>query len=368
MQLSLQNFSTLVDSMASTVQGACSSLIDLTVGSVMRAILEASASVGLWLQYLVLQVLTMTRLATSVGSDADSWIQDFGMTRLAATFASGSVVLSSFNPGTQSATINNGATVRTSDGSQTFAVVNGPYTRPVGTASVTVQVQATVPGTAGNVQSGVVDVLGTAIPGIDTVSNPIAFTGGQAAETDAALRLRFVTYINTRAQATEQALVYAITSVQQNLTYSIQENVAADGSSLPGHVHVIVDDGSGNPAATLLASVSAAVDEVRPVGTSISVAGPTLLTAAISLTLTIGSSADAATVQSNVNTALAGYINGLGVGQALRISRIAGLCYDADSNVSNVQDVLLDGSGGDVGGQAGTVVRLGVLNIAVLVA
>ena len=75
MQLSLQNFSTLVDSMASTVQGACSSLIDLTVGSVTRAILEASASVGLWLQYLILQVLTMTRLATSIGSDADSWVQ-----------------------------------------------------------------------------------------------------------------------------------------------------------------------------------------------------------------------------------------------------------------------------------------------------
>ena len=368
MQLSLQNFSTLVDSMASTVQGACSSLIDLAVGSVMRAILEASASVGLWLQYLVLQVLTMTRLATSLGSDADSWVQDFGMTRLSATYASGSVVLSSFSPATQSATINTGATVRTSDGSQTFAVVNGPYTRPMGTASVTVQVQATVPGTAGNVQSGVVNVLGTAVPGIDTVSNPIAFTGGQAAETDAALRLRFVTFINTRAQATEQALVYAIISVQQNLTYSIQENVAVDGSSLPGHVHIIVDDGSGDPPAALLAEVSAAVDEVRPIGTSISVAGPRLLTAEISLTLTINSSADGASVQSNVDAALASYINGLGVGQAFRISRIAGLCYDADANVSNVQDVLLNGSGGDVGGQAGTVVRSGVFTIAVLVA
>ena len=368
MQLSLQNFSTLVDSMASTVQGACSSLIDLTVGSVMRAILEASASVGLWLQYLVLQVLTMTRLATSIGSDADSWVQDFGMTRLAATYASGSVVLSSFSPATQSATINTGATVRTSDGSQTFAVVNGPYMRQTGTASVTVQVQATVPGTAGNVQSGVVNVLGTAIPGIDTVSNPTAFTGGQAAETDSSLRLRFVTFINTRAQATEQAFVYAIISVQQNLTYSIQENIAADGSSLPGHVHIIVDDGSGKPTAALLASVSAAVDEIRPIGTSISVAGPSLLTAGISLTLTINSSADGASVQSNVNAALASYINGLGVGQALRISRIAGLCYDADANVSNVQDVLLNGAGGDVGGQAGTVVRSGVFNIAVLVA
>ena len=368
MQLSLQNFSTLVDSMASTVQGACSSLIDLTVGSVLRAILEASASVALWLQYLVLQVLTMTRLATSIGGDADSWVQDFGMTRLPATYASGSVMLSSFNPATQSATINDGATVRTSDGSQTFVVVNGPYTRPAGTASVAVQVRATVPGTAGNVQSGVVNVLGTAISGIDTVSNPNAFTGGQPAETDAALRLRFVTYINTRAQATEQALVYAITSVQQNLTYSIQENVTAYGSPMPGHVHIIVDDGTGRPAAGLLAAVSAAVDGIRPIGTSISVVGPALLTVGISLTLTVDASVDGQMVRSNVNTALASYVNGLGVGQALRISRIPGLCYDADTHVSNVQDVLLDGTSGDVGGQPGTVVRSGVFNIVVLVA
>ena len=226
MQLSLQNFSTLVNGMAATVQGACSSLIDLTVGSVLRAILEASASVALWLQYLLLQVLTMTRLATSIGTDADSWIQDFGMARLPATPAVGQVVMSSFNPGAQAATIPNGATVRTGDGSQSFAVIDGPYTRAVGTATVTVTIQAITDGPGGNVQAGAVSLLGTAISGIDTVSNPDALGGGTAAETDAALRLRFVTYINTRSQATEQAIGYAIASVQQGLTYNIQENMA----------------------------------------------------------------------------------------------------------------------------------------------
>lgn len=368
MQLSLQNFSTLVDTMAATVQGSCASLIDLTVGSVLRAILEATASVALWLQYLLLQVLTMTRLATSIGSDVDSWVQDFGLARLPATVASGEVVLSSFNPTAQGATVPSGATVRSSDGSQSFVVVNGPFIRAVGSASVSVSVQAVTAGPSGNVQSGIVDVLGTAIPGIDTVTNPSAFTGGQAAETDAALRLRFVTYINTRSQATEQAFAFAIASVQQDLTYSIEENRTADGTALPGNVHVIVDDGSGSPAAALLAAVAAALDAVRPVGTTVSVAAPTLLIASVSMTLTLATLSETDLVQSEANAALTAYINGLGVGQALRYSRLAGLCYDADAGILNVQDVLLDGDVADVGGQAGSVVRAGVISLTLSLA
>lgn len=368
MQLSLQNFSSLVRGMAASVQGACSSLIDLSVGSVLRAILEASASIALWLQYLLLQVLTMTRLATSTGADVDSWVQDFGVTRLSPTYASGTVTLSSFNPTAQGSVISNGATVRTSDGSQSFIVVGGPYQRAVGDTSITILVQAVAAGTVGNVQSGVVTVLGTAIAGIDTVTNLNAFSGGQAAESDAALRLRFVDFINTRSLATEQALAVAIVSVQQDLTFSIQENLTAGGMFLPGNVHVIVDDGTGTPSSTLLASVAAALDPVRPVGTSISLAGPTVLTATIGLTLTIGASVDNGIVQTAINAALTTYINSLGVGTALRISRLAGLCYDTDSNVMNVQNVIVNTDDVDIGGQAGSVVRAGSINIAVILA
>lgn len=367
MQLSLQNFSTLVDSMAATVQGACSSLIDLTVGSVLRAILEASASVALWLQYLLLQILTMTRLATSVGVDADSWVQDFGMIRLPATAAIGQVTFSSFNAGSQASTIPNGATVRTGDGSQSFFVIGGPYTRAFGVANITVQVEASTAGPAGNIQSGIVTTLGTAISGIDTVFNSEAFSGGKAAETDAALRLRFMSYINTRSQATEQALAYAISSVQQGLSFSIQENMTADGTALPGHVHVIVDDGSGCPNPTMLTSVAAAVDLVRPVGTSISVSGPTIIVASINLTLTISNAANQVAVQAEVNAALTSYINALDVGQILRFTRLAGLCYDADEGITNVQNLLVNGVTMDVGGEAGSVVRAGTISLAVTV-
>lgn len=366
MQLSLQNFTTLVDNMAAAVQGASSSLIDLTVGSVLRATLEASASVALWLQYLLLQVLTMTRLSTSTGEDADTWVQDFGLTRRAATYSTGQVILSSFSPDAQSATILTGSTVRTSDGSQTFSVVGGPYTRPINTASVSVTVVATVAGPDGNVASGVINILGTAIPGIDTVSNPSPLSGGDVPETDAALRNRFVTYINTRSQATEQAIAYAITSVQQQLDFSIEENLLPDGSFAPGHIHIIVDDGSGNPGQSLLDSVTAAVNAVRPIGTSISISAPNVLVANLSVLLTVNTGVAAGSVEGIVADALGSYINALRVGQSLRYSRLAGVCYDAQQSIVNVQDLLIGGLTTDLGGQTGSVVRAGAINITVI--
>ena len=121
MQLSLQTFNTLVQNMAAAVESAASQLLDLTVGSVTRALLEANASVGLWMQWLILQVLQSTRAATSNGPDLDSWMADLTLTRLPAVAASGTVTLSRFTA-TAPALIPAGALVRTADGSQTFAV------------------------------------------------------------------------------------------------------------------------------------------------------------------------------------------------------------------------------------------------------
>ena len=96
MQLQLQTFSTLVNNAAAAVQGAAAQLVDLTVGSTLRAILEANASIALWLQWLILQVLRMTRASTSAAADLDSWMADYAFTRLPATAAGGGVTLSRF--------------------------------------------------------------------------------------------------------------------------------------------------------------------------------------------------------------------------------------------------------------------------------
>jgi uncharacterized phage protein gp47/JayE len=115
MQLPLQTFTTLVQNMAAAVQSAATQLLDVTVGSTLRAILEANASLGLWMQWLVVQVLQMTRAATSSGPDLDSWMNDFSLTRLPASPASGTVTLSRFSTGI-AAFVPVESLVRTTDG------------------------------------------------------------------------------------------------------------------------------------------------------------------------------------------------------------------------------------------------------------
>ena len=357
MLLQLQNFTTLVQNMAASVQGSAAALIDLTTGSVLRAILEANASIALWLQWLIVQVLAQTRAATSTGPDLDSWVNDFSLTRLPAQAAGTSVTFSRTTLG-MTASIAVGTQVKTADTTQTFTVLADPtntaysasttsYTVAATVAAITVPAQAVTAGTAGNVQAGAITLLASAMPGIDAVTNPNPATGGMDAETDAALRARFANFIDSRSRATPAAIAFTIASLQQGLTYVLAENTDPSGAARQGFFTITVNDGSGSPSASLISAVSAAIDGVRPVGTQFAVQPPVLVTANISLAITAPAVAMTA-AQANVSTVLTSYVAGLSIGEPLPVSRIAALAYGADPNVTNVSSVTINGASGDL--------------------
>jgi uncharacterized phage protein gp47/JayE len=372
MQLSLQNFTSLMQNMAAAAQSAASQLLDLTVGSTTRAVLEANASIALWMQWLIVQVLQMTRAATSTGTDLDSWMADMTLVRLPAVAATGEVTFARYTP-LGPASIPVGALVRTADGSIVFSVVadasnsawnaaTSSYILPAGLVTVTIPVSAQQPGSAGNVQAGTITMLATAIPGVDTVVNNAAFTNGLDAETDAAFRLRFQNFLNTRSRATTAAVGNAITSLQQGLMYLIQENVDASSNSREGNFVVTVDDGSGSPPASLLSSVFQAVDAVRPLGSTFSVQPPVLTVANISMTLTTSGPSQAAIAA--VTTAIGAFVNTLTVGTSLPITRLAQIAYDASPAITNVNSLLINGSATDLVSAASGVIRVGTVSVS----
>ena len=319
--------------------------------------------------------MTLSRLATSSGADIDSWVGDFGLVRLAGSPALGAVTLASFAPQSQSAVVTVGTTVKSSDGLSTFIVTEDPtnsvwsaaanaYIRPAGTPSITVPIEATVVGSSGNVQAGTINLLGQAIAGIDTVNNALPLHSGLNAETDDSLRSRFIGYINSRARATIVAVQTAVLAVQQGLTTTVIENTDAAGNPRVGSFTVVVDDGSGSPPPALLSSVYAAVDLVRPVGSIFAVIGPKVILANVSLSLTIMSGADPASVSQNVLFALTGFIDGLPVGASLPYSKLANIAYQADSNVLNVLGLTLNGGTADVGGGVSQVVKASSITVS----
>ncbi len=378
--LSTQSFSTLVQNMAAAVQSSASALLNLTAGSVLRAILEANASVALWLQWLILQVLSLTRLATSTGTDVDSFVADYGLVRLPGVASSGPVTFARYST-TVAAFIPVGAQVKTSDGTRIFQVIadttNAAYSAtlagfnlPAGTASLTctvvdVTTSATgvlAIGAAGNVLAGTIALLASAISGVDTVSNAAPFSNGINVESDAALQSRFANYIQTRSRATPAAVAYAIASVQQGLNWT---NVNTAGVYTPGSFVVTVDDGSGAPPAALIASVSAAIAVYRPIGSVWAVQAPVVVTVTISFSITTNPAVNKPGLLAPVQAAILAYVDTLADGATLPYSRLAMVAYLVDPSITLVENVLLNGAAGDIVPTTGQVIKATAATVTV---
>jgi uncharacterized phage protein gp47/JayE len=368
-----KDFDTLVEEQATIIQGdSTRTLVDFTVGSILRAVVEAYSACAMWLQGLILAVLALTRASTSTGSDLDSWMADFGVARLGADPATGHVTFARFSPTIQ-AVVPVGATVQTADGSGSYAVttdttnsaynaVAGGYVVPISTVSVTVPIQAVLAGSAANALANTVNLLGQAIVGIDTVNNASPVTGGTDAESDTALRARFVAYIASLSKAIRAAVEYAIETVDPALAFSITENETRAGVAQPGFFYVVIDDGTGSPDPSLLSNIYTAIDAIRPICSTFAVYGPNITTANVTMAITTSANHSAAIAA--VTAALQTFIDSLPIGAGLKWSQLIQIAYDASSLVTDVASVQLNAGTSNIAGADGVAIRSGTVTVS----
>jgi uncharacterized phage protein gp47/JayE len=369
-----QSFDQIVSNFATAVQGAASQLIDFAAGAILRAVAQATAGLALWLQGIALQILTLTRFATSIGSDADSWAADFGFDRLAAQLATGAVTFARFTP-TNQATIqaatqtgttssgepiwSGGTVVQSADGTKQFQVIPdttqsaynaglNAYVIAASISSCTATVQALVAGSSGNVGAGIITSLGAPLIGVDTVTNAAAFTTGADAESDTAFKARFVLWVASLDKGTPLAIKTAVLSVQQGVLENIVENYLYTGTFQRGNFYVIADDGSGNPPSEFLTAVAAAVEATRPIATTYSVNGPVDVDVTIAITITVASGYNASVVGTAVQAALQAYVDALGLGETLIFTRLYQVAYDASPGVQEITSLTVNSAEADV--------------------
>jgi hypothetical protein len=362
--LPTQSFATIVSNTIAGIQGRASKLINFSTGSTLRAIVEGFAGLSLWLQALILQLLTVTRLTTSVGIDVDTFTADFmpslpGTTspRLGAQASSGQVTFSRLTAAPSSCFIAVGTTVKSSDGTQSFAVIGDAtyatfsatlqgYTLSANVGSIVVPVIDTVAGAAGNVQAGAISVITSPVTGIDNVTNQAAFTNGFDQESDGGLKARFAAYILGLSRGDIYGLTAAILGVDPEVQWTLTEGYNLDGSYHPGFFFVVADDGSGNPTQGFLDSINAAAQAVRPLSVQCAVFAPSILFANPTLQITTATGFDHNTVVAQVAALVATNINSLGLGVTLHWSQIAAWAYSIPG-VIGVQNVLINGVYGD---------------------
>lgn len=372
--MSSKSFTQLVSDMVTAVQGRATALVDFAIGSVLRSVIESVASVVVWLESLILVLLQTTRAATSIGPDLDSFVADFGLTRLPAQAATGQVTFARFTATVQ-AIVPVGALIQTSDGTQQFNVIAdttqpaynaslGGYVLAPGTSSASATVQAANAGSAGNVSAGTISVIAQAIAYVDTVTNALGFTTGSDAETDAALRARFVAYIASLSKATKTAIANAILSLKTGVSETLVENYLYNGTYNPGTFYAVVDDGTGTPGSTFLASASNAIDAVRPFTVAFSVFPPVVVTANIAMTATIAAGYDPVATKATVRAAVLAYVGSLTLGQILPYTRLLQVAYDSSPGVTNITGLTINGGTSDINATAQQRILAGTVTVS----
>jgi len=372
--LNIKSVADIVGDQITTIQAYCSSFVDTAIGSILRSMCESNAGVVQWIQSLIVTLLVTIRASTCSGDDLDTWLADFSFSRIGAVAATGAVTFARYTASYQ-ALILVGQEIQTTDGTQTYTVTTDTsnaaydatqagYVIAAGVASVTVPVTAETAGSAGNASAGTITVISGGIQYVDTVTNADSFTNGSDKETDSAVLGRFREWLASLSKGTREAIGYAISSMQTGVSYSLVENEDYNGNTKRGYFYAVVDDGSGAPTSTFIASANNAIDAVRGFTIEFNVFAPSQLIAAVSMVLTVSSGATKSEVITLVQTAINTYISGLSLGDTLPYSMLPKIAYGASDYVTNVTNITLNGGTADLVATAKQVIRPGTITVS----
>ena len=254
----------------------------------------------------------------ATGGSLDHLVALLGIRRKVATPAKGTVLFSRLAAGTI-VTIPTGTRVATQD---LTLVYQTTQTADLTDLSVSVPVIAVDPGAAGNVAPATITRLVDPLSGITAVANPAATSGGADAETDPELRHRVITF-SPSAKGTRYSIVAALMGLD-----GVQD-VALDENFTDCTITLTVAGGDD-------AEITATIEDTRPAGILATWQRPTPVGVAVTATVSRIPSADAATVQAGVETAVTAYLAGLPIGDDVIYSDLVRTAIGVDG----VNDIL----------------------------
>ena len=384
-ELVYQTQQEFVADMTTAYGGSLGILPNLLPGKPALAIFEAVANQNVFIEFLLQLIWSAARASTAKATDLDTFVADFGLTRLPATSAQGPVTLTALSAPVVSVSIPAGTLIQTAGGAIQYQLIAdttqsawnatlNAYVLPAGQTVITATAQATVAGSVDNVQPNQLSQFASAVPGVNLVTNGAAITNGLDQETDTALRIRFVQFLGSLSEATEAAILFAANSVQQGLDLLPLENTNVNLATQYGINTIIADDGSGSPSSTLLNNILTAILKVRAFGIQMAVKGPTVVNVTIALTaiLVPNPTESAAVIQTAIQTAVVNYVNGVQLSadsQYLYLNNIVEVAKDADVNVLAIQNgsVLLNGVAADLSIGTGGLPRTTTADVTVTV-
>ncbi|MGE4319617.1 MAG: baseplate J/gp47 family protein [Deferribacterales bacterium] len=297
---------------------------------------------GLYQLYLFLvSILKQAFPSTATGLWLDLHCTQVGVTRKAATKATGNVIVTRSQSGN----------IRIPAGKifKTEADVDGNVYRFVTTSAVVmasadntyvVPVEAEEYGANGNVVTGMISIIVTSITGIASVTNSADWltSEGRDKETDDELRARYFLVWKSTNGCTKYAYESWALSVSGVDSVKIRDQHPRG----QGTVDVVVKGTAGVPTASTLTAVSELVAANKPINDDVSVYGPEVVSVDIDVSLTV-SSGDSATVVSDVTSAINSYFQStIKIGTSFTLQRLISLAMQENVSVVSITSPSAD--------------------------
>ncbi len=216
---------------------------------------------------------------TATGLDLDRVVKDVGISRKLAVKVSGVVTIT----GIVGSSITKGEKVASDSINYVFTDTT---TVIPANGTIDVNVQCETSGTTGNVPVGAIKYFPKTLAGLQTVTNKLAFNNGYDMETDAELRVRYYTKVQTPATSG---------NIYQYKNWALEVTGVGNARIVPlwagnGTVKVIlVNSNKVGADTTLVSNVASHIEDNSPIGATVTVVSAIEKAININATLVIDS-------------------------------------------------------------------------------
>lgn len=296
-------------------------------------------------------VMTQTVPQTATGENLDSFAELRGLTRTAATKATGTLKFTAASG--VAASVPKGTRCKGDNGSEYVTVEAGSISVENGCCELAAE--AVVGGADGNAAANSVRLMMLAPEGVVSCTNPLAFSGGKDAESDASLRRRvlesYKSMINGGSAAHYKALAMTVPNV-------VAANVIPKNRGV-GTVDVVIATHENAQTASAVNAVQSLLDENREVCVDVKVKAPISAAIAVEATVKAKSGYVASTVADEVKTALQNYFCAELLGCDITRAELSKVIYSVDG----VQNYTLTQPAEDVETAANELPIIGMLSV-----
>ncbi len=323
-----KSMESIVQDMIDWSRGVSSKITDYRIGSRARTFLESPAKE---IEELYDKVHRYTRRLI-----AESIYTVMAFPKLQAVSATGMVVFARVTAADDNYLIPAGTLVKTK-ATATLAPVTfrtlSDAILAIGEKTVTVSVISTIAGIDGNVEIGSISDFISKPAGVDTVTNPAAFTTGKAEETLDEQKNRFQKFIASLSRGTLQAIEYGSTTAQLTdgngiiIERVVEAKTFEDLINRKGEVDCYVWNGTGTASADLLSEVAKVlagyyqngkpVYGYKPAGIPVNLYSAKVKPVKMRLKLTLNSGASLSDTQTFINREVSDFFSGLTQGKEL---------------------------------------------------